>query len=165
MKNKRGQAYYSANQMVATCTVRSILQQASQQGITVSFGTVLSLCPFFITFATEKEIALCLCKVCLNTRMLFEPLMAQAKRDNNKVTESVTEFFMYSCECSKSPNGYFQWNCVSMKCKECKNLKPMPLECQNSEKETKVHQFEVTKKPYKKIDKAGNVRTNAWNTH
>ena len=32
----------------------------------------------------------------------------------------------------------------------------MPLECQNSEKETKVHQFEVTKKPYKKIDKAGN---------
>ena len=76
--------------------MRSILQQASQQGITASYGTVLSLRPFSITFASEKEIALCLCTVCLNTRMLLEPLMAQAKRDNDNVTESVAEFFMYS---------------------------------------------------------------------
>lgn len=157
IRNKRGQLYYSANRMVATCTVRSILQQASQQGISVSYGTAISVRPFFVTFATEKEIALCLCKVCLNCRMLLEPLMAQAKRDNDNVTESVSEFLMYSCKCSKSPNGYFQWNCVSMKCKECKKSKPMPLECQDSEKETKVYQFEVTKKPYKKINKKGEV--------
>ena len=66
--------------MVATCTVRSILQQVSQQCITVSYGIALSLCPLFIPFSAEKEIELCLCKVSLNTRMLFEPLMVQAKR-------------------------------------------------------------------------------------
>ena len=65
--------------MVATCTVRSILQQVSQC-ITVSYGIALSLCPLFIPFSAEKEIDLCLCKVSLNTRMLFEPLMVQAKR-------------------------------------------------------------------------------------
>ena len=104
VKNKPGQIYYSANRMVRTCTVRCILQQ----GITVSHSTVLSLCPFFITFATEKAIALCLFKVCLNTRMLFEPLMAQDKRDNDNVTESLTEFFMYYCECLKLSNWYYQ---------------------------------------------------------
>ena len=71
--------------MVITCTVRSILQQLTEQGVTASYGAVLSLCPFFITFATEKETALCLCKLCLNTRMLFEPqLLQQAMTTNNQ---------------------------------------------------------------------------------
>ena len=75
-----------------TCTIRSIQDQLSQQDIVVSYGKIISLRPFFITFATEKEIALCLCKLCLNTRMLFEPLIAQAKRDGDPTTESITEF-------------------------------------------------------------------------
>ena len=82
VKNKHGQIYYSANRMAVTCTIRSIQGQLSQQGIVVSYGKIISLRPFFITFATEKEIAFCLCELCLNTRMLFEPLIAQAKRDN-----------------------------------------------------------------------------------
>ena len=55
-----------------------------------------------MTFATEKEIVLC-----LNTRVLFEPLMIQAKRDNDDVQYSITQFFMYDWECTKSSNGYF----------------------------------------------------------
>ena len=84
VKNKRGQTYYSANIlfcMVVTFTIRSIQDQLSQQDIVVSYGKIISLRPFFITFATEKEIALCLWKLCLNTRMLFEPLIAQGKRN------------------------------------------------------------------------------------
>ena len=49
--------------MVITCTVRSILQQLTEQGVTASYGAVLSLHPFFMTFTTEKEIALHLCKL------------------------------------------------------------------------------------------------------
>ena len=90
VKNKRGQTYYSANRMVVTCTIRSIQDQLSQQGIVVSYGKIISLRPFYITFATEKEIALCLWKLCLNTRMLFEPLVAQGKRDGDPTTESIT---------------------------------------------------------------------------
>ena len=29
--------------------------------------------------------ALCLCKICLNARHLFDPLVAQAKKDQNDV--------------------------------------------------------------------------------
>ena len=143
--------------MVVTCTIRSIQDQLSQQDIVVSYGKIISLHPFFITFATEKEIALCLCKLCLNTRMLFEPLITQAKRDGDPTTESITEFFMYSCTCPKSQNGYYNWKCVSCKCKECKNKNPMSLTCQMSQEITKVNQFELIQKLYAKINKDGEV--------
>ena len=87
VKNKRGQTYYSANRMIAICTIRSIIEQLSSEGITISYGTAISMRPFFVTHATEKEIALCLCKLCLNTQLLFEPLMVQAKKENDKTTE------------------------------------------------------------------------------
>ena len=155
IKNKRGQTYYSANRMIATCTIRSIIEQLSNEGISVSYSTVISLRPFFVTHATEKEIALCLCKLCLNTRLLFEPLMTQAKKDNDKTTESITEFFMSSCECPRTANGYYQWSCVSLKCKNCKNLKPIPLKCEKLQTKVKVSQFEITKQVYTKILKNG----------
>ena len=129
VKNKRGQTYYSANRMVVTCTIRSIQDQLSQQGIVVSYGKIISLRPFFITFATEKEIALCLCELCLNTRMLFEPLIAQAKRDNVSLASA----------------------------KNVKNKNPMSPTCQMSQEITKVNQFELTQKPYTKINKDGKV--------
>ena len=121
--------------MVVTCAIRSILDQLSQQGIVVSYGKIIS-CPIFITFAIEKEIALCLCKLCLTTRMLFDPLIAQSKRDGDPTTESITEFFMYSCTCLKGQNGYYNWKCVSCTCKECKNKNPMSLTCQMSHKKS-----------------------------
>ena len=80
--------------------------------------------------------------------------MAQAKKDNEN-TESITEFFMHSFECPKTSNGYYQWSCVSLKCKSCKNIKPMPLKCEASQTKVKVSQFEVTKKAHTKIDKNG----------
>ena len=36
VKNKRGQTYYSANRMIATFTIRSIIEQLSSEGITIS---------------------------------------------------------------------------------------------------------------------------------
>ena len=143
--------------MFVTCTIRSIQDQLSQQGIVVSYRKIISLRPFFITFATEKEIAHCLCKLCLNTRMLFEPLIAQAKRDGDRTTESITEFFMCSCTCPKGQNGYYHWKCVSCKCKECKNKNPMSLTCQMSHEITKVSPFELTQKLYPKINEDGEV--------
>ena len=79
--------------MVSTCTNNAIRNKLMEKGITVSYGTVLALKPFFVTAATEKEIALCLCKLCLNTRMLFEPLMTQAKKDGDNEYKSITDFF------------------------------------------------------------------------
>lgn len=87
--------------------------------------------------------------------MLFEPLMIQAKRDNDDVQYSITQFFMYDWECTKSSNGYFHWNCVALKCEVCKKASPMPLKYWNSELITCVYQFETTEKTHQKFNKDG----------
>ena len=113
--------------MVITWTVRSTLQWLTEQGVTPSYGAVLSLRPFNITFVTEKEIASVFVNSALKQGCFFEPLMTQAKRDNDDVQDSITEFFMYDCECPKSSNVCYNWNCVAFKCKVCKKASPMPL--------------------------------------
>ena len=64
---------------------------------------------------------------------------------------------MYFCTYLKVQNRYYNWKCVSCKCKECKNKNPMSLTCQMSQEITKVNQFELTQKPYSKINKDGEV--------
>ena len=59
MQNKKGQTYYSANQMIATSTIRSIIEQLSNEGITMSYCTIISMWPFFVTYAIQKDIACC----------------------------------------------------------------------------------------------------------
>ena len=65
-RNKRGKLYLSSNRMVQA--------KVSEKGLDVSLGKVLSLRPFFVTYPTEKVLSLCLCKMYLNTRLLFEPV-------------------------------------------------------------------------------------------
>ena len=76
--------------MILTCTVRNIHNKLTESGVRVSLGKVMSLKPFFITYPTEKEISLCLCKLCLNVKMLLEPL----KKDDDEIYNSASEFFM-----------------------------------------------------------------------
>ena len=91
-KNKRGIPILTANQRVLTCTVRSIHEKLEEKGIKTSIGKVFSLKPFFLTYATDKEMALCLCKLCLNVKMLSEPLLNQ----ETMVQYQVTPLFLKS---------------------------------------------------------------------
>ena len=94
--------------MVTTCKVRSLLSKLAEKGCVVSIGSVFFFRPFFITYATEKEMALCLCRLCLNARMLFEPLMKQAKKDGDDCYTSLTQFFMSSSQCDKEVKWVLQ---------------------------------------------------------
>ena len=60
--NKRGCLIYQTNRMVLTCTVWEIQTKLFCSGLSVSLGTTMSLKPY----PTDKEITLCLCKLCLN---------------------------------------------------------------------------------------------------
>ena len=139
--------------MIATCTVRLIQSKLEEKGVNVPIGSILAFHPFFITFATEKEIALCLCKLCLITRMMFEPLMKQAKKDGDEFFSSITKFFVSSCQCYKSTNGFLSWQCVSGKCKKCKNLKLPSFASENSSQLVTIDQFKCVESKYKKMDK------------
>lgn len=86
--------------MVSTCSVREIKKKVEVKGFIVSIGSVVQKKPFFITQATEKELMLCLCMLCLNTRLLFKHLMAKAKLDGDVVLSSNSEFFVMHCNCA-----------------------------------------------------------------
>ena len=144
--------------MIATCTLETLKEKLQEKNIGVSMGTILSLRPFFITLAIEKEMVLCLCKICLNAWLLFKPLMCQAKKDKNMTTDSITKFFIFNCQCLKSESGYFQWKCVTGKCHECKWLKPMSLDLSSSNHLVKFYQFEITKTPYTKTTSDGKTQ-------
>ena len=94
--------------MSITCTIKALLNKLNDQGISVSLGKVLFLRPFFVTHPSDKEISLCLCKLCLNMKLLFECLKAQAKKDGEELEYSISEFFMVSCPCSKSLKRLYQ---------------------------------------------------------
>ena len=140
--NKRGRTLYQANRMVLTCTVRDIQKMLFDKGHSVSLGKVVSLKPFFITYPTDKEVALCLCKLYLNVRLIMEPLMKEAKEDGDEVFKSATKFFMSSCDCDKGTNGYYKWKCVNLKCKDCKDSSSPDFKCRTSNEQVKVSQFQ-----------------------
>ena len=82
--------------MVGECTIKALQGKLSKLNIDISVESLLNFCSFFIPFATEKEMVLCLSKICQNTKLLFDPLQQQAKKDNGKLTESISNFF-YAC--------------------------------------------------------------------
>ena len=123
----------SGNKTGVTYTILTLHTKLKDTGINLPLGKILSLCPFFITYATDKEISLCMCKVCLNKRPLHNVLLVQDKTDENDSNKLITHFFMQRCDYPKSPNVYYRWKCVSNKCKDWKSLKQ------------KVRQFELRK--------------------
>ena len=111
----------TAHKFIATLKVRAIHGKLRFNDIDVSIGTIISLKPFFVNYATKKEMALCLCKICLNTRLLFEAVMEEEKKQGVVPFSSISKYFMTDCECEQSPNDYFSWRCVTGNCKQCQN--------------------------------------------
>ena len=159
-KNKRGTACYVASRRIVTTTVRGLLSKIlSQVHNSLSIGTLLNLKPFFVQYSTDREMILCLCKLCLNVRFLFRALVARAQKDDETISDSITEFFMINVTCMKTEIGYFPWKCCMGQCTKCKNADPLMLKCSTSDDTVTVHQFESTETPYKKKDKKTGVET------
>ena len=74
-KKERNTVYFQSTHRVLTCTNRKITEIIKEKhGITLPIGTVWCYKPFYITSPSEKEKQLCLCKLCLNKRLLFKAL-------------------------------------------------------------------------------------------
>ena len=158
-KQSRKRLYYQSNRQIFTCTIQDLQQKLKDAGLNLSIGKIHDLKPFFISYPTDKELALCLCKLCLNSRLLLDALLPQAKKDGDEISQSVTEFFTETSTCDKVENGFFKWSCMQQKCKGCKHNKPTPLKCSTSDETTQVSQFQTTKTPYNHVDKKTGVVT------
>ena len=154
LQNKRGKTMITTNRRVATCTVRELQSKLKNLDLDLSLGTVVALKPFFITYPTDKDYSLCLCKLCLNAHLLLKPLMVQAKQDGDELTDSVTQFFTHNVKCDKSTNGYFHWRCVTGQCNNCKDNRTWPLRCSTSQAMVKSSQFKLTECEYTSDNKS-----------
>ena len=92
--NKTGKKAITAHKFIATLTVHAIQEKLRFNNIDVSIGTIISLKPFFVNYAAEKEMALCLCKICLNTRLLFKAVMKEEKKQGGVPFSSISKFLM-----------------------------------------------------------------------
>ena len=110
--------------MIFTSIVFSLHHKLAEKGINISIGWVLNCKPFFITYASAKEMALCLCKICLSTKFLFDLLISRTKKDGDEGFDSISDFFMVDCKWQRSFNGYYQWKCSKRSCKSCKDAMP-----------------------------------------
>ena len=151
--SKRKKNILSANRMVVTCTLRGLQEKLLAKGHKLSLGKIHSLRPFFVTYPSDKEMTLCMCKICLNIRMVFDALFKKAKSDGEDIENSITNFFMPNVNCPRSPNSYFMWKCASGNCNNCNNAPVKTLLCENSDEDVQVSQFETTETPYKKQTK------------
>ena len=98
--NKWDQKVFSAPRMIALLSVSCIQKKLKSNKTIVSVGTLMALKPFFINYATEREMALCLCKLCLNTRLLFDSIMSAKRKSSGEIFKSETQFFTAKCDCT-----------------------------------------------------------------
>ena len=55
----------------------------------------------------QREMSLCLCKLCFNTRLIFDAVMAEEKESGAPIFTSITQFFTNDCQCPISSNDVF----------------------------------------------------------
>ena len=85
--SKHGILFVQTTRRVITCTVKALQQKLNEKfQLDVSTGTIVSLKPFYMTYATENEIVLCMCKLCLNTRLFFNVVKQEIPDENETIS-------------------------------------------------------------------------------
>ena len=111
----------------------------------------MALKPFAINYATEREMALCLCKLCLNARLLFDSIMSEERKLSGEIFKSLTQ-----CDCTLSSNGFNNWACVTGKCKQWSKVK-QKFSGVALDPVITYSQFQQKETPYLKKDKLCNT--------
>ena len=71
-------------------------------------------------------------------------MKAQARKDGKESWYYISEFFMVSYPCNRSPNDYYQYKCVNEKYENCPDHQTKVLRWKNDhEKQAKVGQSET----------------------
>ena len=157
--NKRGVKLFTATRKVMTCTIRKLqVKFFEKYNMNISIGTIFNLKPFFISFPTEKEKILCMCKLCLNLHIKFDCIMEHTKNENGKVFTFMSNFYMDNCTCNKSELWYWSFDCCNGSCDSCKNINLPGIPSLSNETLVKYFQFEVAESEYKS-KKTGELKT------
>ena len=84
--------YMTAQRTVYTRPVKKIYQAFVETGFPCSISTFIKYKPFYITAPTEREKESCLCKKCLNEKLLLASINNFRKAQKLPAHTSVTDF-------------------------------------------------------------------------
>ena len=148
-KIKRNTRYYSATRRVVTCTHHKVVEIIKERyDLSLPIGTVWAYKPFYVVYPTEKEKQLCLCKLCLNKRQLFDAL----RKKYNEFGDSLSGYLMGECDCPKDENGFWKLKCCVGNCSSCRKKRLERNHIPGMDTETgkiTFYQFEETQTTYK----------------
>ena len=151
--NKRNILMYRCPRMLTTMTVSMMQANIEKKlGKSVSRGSIYALKPFFCVEPTDREKSLCLCKICLNTRQIFDAVGGCCKKNTAaNFPVSISEYFMANCKCEdKDTNGYYNLKCIKGNCStEGDNSTPtLHLSVQDMVGTVSYYQYELLTSTY-----------------
>ena len=114
----------------------------------VSRGSVENYRPFFVGNATDREIALCQCKCCLNLRKMFEAMNDVLKDQGKMYYDSISYYFMANCNCPKTPILYWDCKCCNGICPDCVDCAITKLDVNDPNILVTYNNFVIQKVPY-----------------
>ena len=128
-KNKRNREYFESCWLIAEETSMKIYKDfIDAHGIsnTISYGTFISLEPFYVQAATSKDIEMCICKEHLHARSSINTLLNLCEL--NKIGldfDSYESFFAYLAKDCLFPDDnliYLWWGCMPNKNVVCDDI-------------------------------------------
>ena len=129
--------------MIVTETVRQCRSHYWTKVSMFLLGLYSNYSFFFVTYAREKKMSLCLCKLCLNTKSLqtvfmsytpsvyvLHTFMSKTKKDGDENSTSITSFLLYACSCPKGGKWVPQMAVLNSKMQRLQRYKTCTIKMQ-----------------------------------
>ena len=94
-------------------------------GVKISYGTFLSLKPFYVRSATSKDIEMCCCKKHLHARWATKALIENCSKQNielGKINDYYSFFNFLTKHCTKDTMTHLSWECTPNKDEMCNEI-------------------------------------------
>ena len=124
---QRSKSFYENNWMIINESVKVLYHKFLQtnQGVKISYGTFLSLKPFYVRTATSKDIEMCCCKKHLHERWATKALIENCSKQNIELGEIINyySFFNFLAKhCTKDTMTHLSWECTPSKDEMCNEI-------------------------------------------
>ena len=151
--NKRS-VIVNAPRYIATETMHATQHKLENK---FSYGSIFKYRPFFVGLATEREKLGCLCKICLNARLLFNSVMRVAKEHDDTTFTSISTYFVNGSHCKYGKSGYFDFSCITADCSTCNGVIHPPMLEKTCASEKVITYYQYQSVPY--VNKQGKSKS------
>ena len=124
---QRNKSFYKNNWMIINESVKVLYLKFLQAnpGVKISYGTFLSLKPFYVQSATSKDIEMCCCKKHLHARWATKALIENCSKQNiwlGEINDCYSFFNFLTKHCTKDTMTHLSWGYTPNKDEMCNEI-------------------------------------------